>query len=80
MVYSTHFQLMQAATTPNGSQRTSPDLYIIKKLVGRLPGFKLFSPCTIVHFSFSTVTSISPRMASIFVLPESRHATLAMAS
>lgn len=76
----THFQLTQAATTPSGSHMTSFDLYIIKKFVSRFSLFKLFSPCLIVHLSFSTVTKISPRLASTIVLPESRHAILAIVS
>jgi hypothetical protein len=78
--FETHFQLTQAATTPRGSQMTSFDLYIIKKLVSLFSLFKLFSPCLMVHLSFSTVTNISPRLASTIVLPESRHAILAMIS
>ena len=50
----------------------------MRKFVGLFSGLSDLSPCFIVHFSFSTVTSISPREASISVLPESRHATLAM--
>ena len=76
----TYFQLTHAATTPNGSHLTSFDLYIIRKLVGLFSGRSAFSPCLIVHFSFSTVTKISPSEASTFVLPESRHATVAMVS
>lgn len=75
-----YFQLTQAARTPNGSHRTSLCLYIIKKLVGRRSGLNAFSPCWIVHFNFSTVTRISPNIASTLVLPESRHATVAMSS
>jgi hypothetical protein len=78
--WKTYFQLTQAATTPNGSQMTSFHLYIIKKLVSLFSRFKLSSPYLIVHLSFSTVTRISPRLASTIVLPESRHATRAMAS
>ncbi len=75
-----HFQLIQAASTPKGSQRTSLCLYIMMKLVGRRSGWSTFSPCLIVHWSFSMVTKISPTIASTFVLPESRHATVAMSS
>lgn len=75
-----YFQLTHAARTPNGSQRTSLCLYIIKKFVGRRSGLNAFSPCWIVHFSFSRVTRISPSIASTLVLPESRHATVAMSS
>lgn len=71
---------MHAAKTPNASHLTSLYLYIIRRFVGLLSGFKAFSPCCMVHFNFSTVTSISPSDASIFVFPESRHATVAMAS
>ena len=74
------FQLTQAATMPNGSHRTSLCLYIIRKLVGLLSGRSAFSPCFMVHCSFSTVTNVSPSMASTFVFPESRHATVAMVS
>lgn len=76
----TYFQLTQAATTPIGSHLTSLSLYIIRKFVSLLSGRNAFSPCCIVHFSFSTVTSISPRDASILVLPESRQAVVAMVS
>ena len=75
-----YFQLTHAASTPSGSQRTSLCLYIIKKFVGRRSGVNALSPCSIVHLSFSTVTSISPKLASTMVLPESRHASLAMIS
>ncbi len=75
-----YFQLTQAATTPNGSHRTSLTLYIIKKFVGRFSALNAFSPCVMVHFSFSVVTRISPNEASIRVLPESRHAAVAMTS
>lgn len=75
-----YFQLTHAARTPNGSHRTSLCLYIIKKLAGRRSGLNAFSPCWIVHFNFSTVTRISPNIASTLVLPESRHATVAMSS
>lgn len=75
-----YFQLTQAATTPNGSHRTSLTLYIIKKFVGRLSAFNALSPCVIVHFNFSAVTRISPNEASTRVLPESRHAAVAMVS
>lgn len=75
-----YFQLTHAATTPNGSHRTSLYLYIIRKLVGLLSGLSAFSPCCMVHFNFSTVTKISPRDASTFVFPESRQAAVAMVS
>ena len=77
---NTYFQLTHAASTPNGSQRTSLYLYIIKKFVGRCSGLNAFSPCSIVHLSFSTVTKISPKLASTMVLPESRQANLAIVS
>ena len=73
-----YFQLTKAAMTPKGSHLTSLYLYIMRKFVGLFSGLSDLSPCFIVHFSFSTVTSISPREASISVLPESRHATLAI--
>ena len=57
---------------------TSLSLYIIKEFVGRFSGQSAFSPCLIVHCSFSTVTSISPSRASTLVLPESKHATVAI--
>ena len=76
----TNFQLTQAATTPSGSHLTSFSLYIIKKFLGRRSDRNASSPCCMVHFSFSTVTKISPSDASIIVLPESRHAALAMTS
>lgn len=75
-----YFQLTHAVRTPNGSHRTSLCLYIIKKFVGRRSGLNAFSPCWIVHFSFSRVTRISPSIASTLVLPESIHATVAMSS
>ena len=75
-----YFQLTQAATTPSGSHRTSLTLYIIKKFVGRFSALSAFSPCAIVHFSFSAVTKISPNDASIRVFPESRHAATEIAS
>lgn len=76
----TYFQLTHAARTHNGSQRTSLCLYINRKFVGRRLGFNASSPCLIVHCSFSTVTSISPSIASTLVLPESRHAKVAIVS
>ncbi len=76
----TYFQLTQAATTPNGSQRTSLALYAMRKVVGRRSGRKAVSPCKMVHLSFSAVTKISPKEASIMVLPESRHAAVAIDS
>ena len=79
-VTCTYFQLTQAATTPNGSHLTSLCLYIIKKFVGVHSGRKALCPCFIVHCNFSTVTNISPKDASILVLPESRHATVAILS
>lgn len=72
----TYFQLTHAATTPRGSHLTSFFLYIIKKLVGRLSGFRAFSPWSMVHFSFSAVTRISPKLESTLVLPLSRHAAV----
>lgn len=74
----TYFQLTQAATTPSGSHRTSFFLYIIKKLVGRLSGFRAFSPWLMVHLSFSAVTRISPKLESTRVLPLSRQAAVEM--
>ena len=76
----TYFQLTHAAMTPKGSHLTSLSLYIMRKFVGLLSGRNDFSPCRMVHFSFSTVTKISPRDASILVFPESRHAIVAMIS
>ena len=76
----TYFQLTQAARTPRGSQRTSFFLYSIRRFVGRRSGRRAASPCLMVHCSFSAVTRISPKLASILVLPESRQATVAMRS
>ena len=76
----TYFQLTQAATTPNGSHLTSFCLYIIKKFVGLFSGLNAFSPCCMTHFSFSAVTRISPKLASTFVFPESKHDIVAIVS
>lgn len=76
----THFQLTHAATTPNGSHRTSFFLYIIRRFVGLLSGLSAFSPWSIVHLSFSAVTSISPKLESTLVFPESRHAAVDIVS
>ena len=63
----TYFQLTQAARMPRGSQRTSFFLYSMRRFVGRRSGRRAASPCLMVHCSFSAVTRISPKLASILV-------------
>jgi hypothetical protein len=52
----------------------------MSRLVDLREVFKAFSPCLIVHCSFSTVTRISPKQASTFVFPLSKQHTVTISS
>lgn len=74
----THFQLIHAAMTPKGSDLTSISLYITRKFEGLLSGLNNFSPCFMVHFSFSTLTKNFSKRCIGLGLPRPRHAVAAM--